>query len=50
MPPIVDSHLHIWPDDTGQYPRKQVPYPASVELLLEYMAEGGVDHNHSAHS
>ncbi|MCZ6634618.1 MAG: amidohydrolase family protein, partial [bacterium] len=45
MPPIVDSHLHIWPDDTGQYPRKEVPYPASVELLLEYMAEGGVDHS-----
>ncbi len=40
---IIDSHLHIWSDETEQYPRKQTPYPGSVELLLEYMDEGGVD-------
>ncbi|AWT60613.1 MAG: 4-sulfomuconolactone hydrolase [Candidatus Moanabacter tarae] len=40
---IVDSHLHIWSEDTEQYPRTKTPYPGSVELLLEYMDESGVD-------
>ncbi|NKB67692.1 MAG: amidohydrolase family protein [Candidatus Latescibacteria bacterium] len=44
MPPIVDSHLHIWSDDVDRYPRRDVPYPGSAELLLQYMDEAGVDH------
>jgi predicted TIM-barrel fold metal-dependent hydrolase len=44
MPPIVDSHLHIWADDREQYPRAEAPYRAPVELLLDYMDEAGVDH------
>ena len=44
MPRIVDSHLHIWSDDLTRYPREEVPYPGSVELLLDYMNEAGVDH------
>ena len=43
MPPTIDSHLHIWSDDTEQYPRREIPYPGSVELLLEYMDEAGVE-------
>ena len=44
MPPVVDSHLHIWSDDTSLYPRDPTPYPGSVELLLDYMEEAAVDH------
>ncbi len=44
MSPIIDSHLHIWSDDQARYPRAEVPYPGSTELLLEYMDEAGVDH------
>ena len=44
MAPIVDSHLHIWSDDRDRYPRADTPYRASVELLLDYLDEAGVDH------
>ncbi len=44
MPPVVDCHLHVWSDDTEKYPRDEVPYPGSPELLLEYMGEAEVDH------
>ena len=40
---IIDSHLHIWSEDRERYPREDTPYPGSVELLLEYMDEAGVD-------
>ena len=40
---IIDSHLHIWSDNRKRYPREETPYPGSVELLLEYMDEAGVD-------
>ena len=43
MPPIIDSHLHIWSDDVERFPRQEVPYPGSAELLLEYMDEAGVE-------
>ena len=42
--PVVDSHLHIWLDQRETYPRAETPYPASPDLLLEYMDEAGVDH------
>jgi L-fuconolactonase len=42
--PVVDSHLHIWLDERDSYPRAEAPYPASPDLLLEYMDEAGVDH------
>jgi predicted TIM-barrel fold metal-dependent hydrolase len=45
MAPVVDSHLHIWSDNVEKYPRTEVPYPGSAELLLEYMEEAGVDHS-----
>lgn len=44
MPPIVDSHLHVWSEDRERYPRTDTPYRASPELLLDYMDEAGVDH------
>lgn len=44
MPPIVDTHLHIWSEDREQYPRTDTPYRASPPLLLDYMDEAGVDH------
>ncbi len=44
MAPIVDSHLHIWSDDVERYPRTEIPYPGSIELLLQYLDEAGVDH------
>ena len=43
METVVDSHLHIWSDDVQTFPRQDVPYPGSAELLLEYMDEAGVD-------
>jgi len=43
MTPIIDSHLHVWSDDVERFPRQEVPYPGSAELLLEYMDEAGVD-------
>ena len=44
MPPVVDCHLHVWSDDVQKYPRAEVPYPGSPELLLEYMGEAEVNH------
>jgi predicted TIM-barrel fold metal-dependent hydrolase len=41
--PVVDSHLHVWSEDTDRYPRSETPFPAPPELLLEYMEEAGVD-------
>ena len=40
---VIDSHLHVWSEDTGKYPRSETPFPAPPELLLEYMDEAGVD-------
>jgi predicted TIM-barrel fold metal-dependent hydrolase len=40
---VIDSHLHVWSDDTKTYPREETPFPAPPELLLEYMDEAGVD-------
>jgi len=40
---IIDSHLHIWSENRKMYPRADTPYPGSVELLLDYMDEAGVD-------
>jgi L-fuconolactonase len=40
---VVDSHLHVWSEDRDTYPRKDTPYRASPELLLDYMDEAGVD-------
>ena len=40
---IIDSHLHIWSEDVSRYPRRETPYPGSVELLLQYMDEAEVD-------
>jgi L-fuconolactonase len=44
MPPVVDSHLHVWSEDRERYPRTDAPYRASPELLLDYMDEAGVAH------
>ncbi len=44
MPPIVDSHLHIWSNDVTRYPREEAPYIGTVELLCDYMDEAQVDH------
>lgn len=41
--PVIDSHLHIWSEDTVTYPRSETPFPAPPELLFEYMDEAGVD-------
>ena len=51
MPPsamIVDSHLHVWSDDHSRYPFAEEigtgpTQSGSVELLLETMADNGVD-------
>jgi len=40
---VIDSHLHVWSEDTETYPRSETPFPAPPELLLEYMDEAGVD-------
>jgi predicted TIM-barrel fold metal-dependent hydrolase len=40
---IIDSHLHVWSEDTKTYPRSETPFPAPPELLLEYADEAGVD-------
>jgi predicted TIM-barrel fold metal-dependent hydrolase len=40
---VIDSHLHVWSEDTETYPRSGTPFPAPPELLLEYMGEAGVD-------
>jgi predicted TIM-barrel fold metal-dependent hydrolase len=40
---VIDSHLHVWSEDTDRYPRSETPFPAPPELLLEYMDEAGVD-------
>ena len=40
---VIDSHLHVWSEDTETYPRSETPFPAPPELLLEYMGEADVD-------
>lgn len=41
---IIDSHLHVWSDDTERYPFVRTPRrPGSVELLLQTMDDAGVD-------
>ena len=45
---IIDSHLHVWSDDSDRYPFSPEigpgpTQPGSVELLLETMAGVGVD-------
>lgn len=45
---IIDSHLHVWSDDTARYPWQPVvgmpahKLPGSVDLLLRLQAECGV--------
>ena len=41
---IIDPHLHVWSDDEATYPFHTRPrQPGSAELLLETMANAGVD-------
>ena len=42
---IIDSHLHVWSNDTDRYPfaGKGTTEPGSAELLLETMEKAGVD-------
>ncbi len=53
-PPIIDTHMHVWANDPQRYPvshpyvkgftQKDVPHPATVEMLVEDMDKHGCTH------
>lgn len=52
-PPVIDTHMHVWGNDTKRYPFphpyssdfKNAPHPATVEMLNEDMDKYGCTHS-----
>ena len=52
--PIIDSHMHVWADDSTQYPfphpyikdfkYEDVPHEATLEMLIDDMDQHGCSH------
>ena len=53
-PPIIDTHMHVWANDSKRYPvphpyvkeftAKDIPHPATVEMLVDDMDQHGCTH------